>query len=179
MNENELKEAWKQGGIELERNGGSGIFCDSTRRTPLEKLALRYKRFSVMGVVCILLGLSWLNIPDLQLKNRILTVVFYCLMMLICAVTDRYLYMKLSSINISSTPTARVIETVRKCRKIHLIFICFSIPMAIALIGFIAWQFSNSIYMLICIIVGAVTGLVIGIFQLMEFLRDYRDLLND
>ncbi len=179
MKENELKEAWKQGGIELERNGGGGCFCDSTRQTPLEKLAKRYKRFSVLGAVCILIGLSWLNMPELQIKNRIFISVFYCLIMLICAVTDRYLYMRLSSINISTTPTARVIEVVKKCKKIHLIFICFSIPVVIVFIGFIGWQLCNNIYMLMGIIVGAVTGFVIGLFQLFEFLRDYRDLLND
>lgn len=63
-------------------------------------------------------------------------------------------------------------------RKRHLQFMIILIPIAIALLGSFIYVMVDNIYFIYGVICGAVIGLAIGIFQFMEFMADYRDVMN-
>ncbi|MBD5356751.1 MAG: hypothetical protein HDR88_07080 [Bacteroides sp.] len=181
MSEQELKDAWKRDGSRLNMTTDMATrMIYNQKTTALERLAERYKRFSILGIVFAILGfLTGLNPHILDVKYRMVYIIWYCGLMLACAVIDRYLYMKVSGINVYTMPTAEVIKRAIQCRRLHLRSMCFLIPIALGFIGFIIWIFSDEEYVVYGIGCGFIIGLTIGLFKLAEFMRDYRYLSED
>lgn len=181
MSEQELKDAWKREGNNLNPNAEIAARMINTRRTTaLQRLADRYRRFSFLGLMFALLGLlTGLNPHVFDIEYRLVYIIWYCGLMLTCAVIDRYLYMKVSGIDVVTMPTMTVIKRAMECRKLHIRSICFLLPLAIGFIGFIAWIFSDEKYVIYGIVCGFIFGLVVGLFKLAEFMRDYRNIFED
>ncbi len=181
MSEQELKDAWRREGHNLSSNVDMPSMTVNTRRTTaLQRLADRYRRFSFMGLMLAFLGIvTGLNPHIIDTEYRLVYIVWYSGLMLVCAVIDRYLYMKVSDINVVTMPTMTVIKRAMECRKLHLRSICFLLPLAIGFVSFIAWVFSDEKYALYGIVCGFTLGLVVGLFKLAEFMRDYRNIFDE
>lgn len=61
-------------------------------------------------------------------------------------------------------------------RKRHLQFMAILIPLAFALIGFMAYVYSSEIYIIDGMVTGIAIGAIIGVIQFRRFMAEYRKL---
>ncbi|MDE5871288.1 MAG: hypothetical protein K2H22_05065 [Muribaculaceae bacterium] len=177
-----LRKDWQDANIAIRRESDSyDDIINGKRKTALQNLADRYKRFSIMGVILIMLSLSYCFNPNIfpgDLRWRIITSVAFALYAFTASVMDRWLYNGVKSIDVITMPVAEVIRKALFYKKRHLQFIAVLLPFVLAIIGAIAWKGDN-IYFRLGILVGFIAGTAIGIFQLMNFLADYRVIISE
>ncbi|MDE6381005.1 MAG: hypothetical protein K2L11_11075 [Muribaculaceae bacterium] len=177
-----LKKDWQDADIAIRRESDSyAAIINGKRKTALQNLADRYKRFSIMGVCLIMLSLSYCFNPNIfpgDVRWRIAISVMFALYALTASVMDRWLYNGIRSIDVVTMPVSKVIEKALFYKKRHLQFIAVLLPVVLAIIGAIAWKGDN-IYFRLGVLVGFIAGTAIGIFQLMNFLADYRAITSE
>ncbi|MDE6650117.1 MAG: hypothetical protein K2K45_09335 [Muribaculaceae bacterium] len=177
-----MKKNWQNANVSISESSGSyDAIINGKRKTALQNLADRYKRFSVMGIVLIMLSMSYIFNPNIfpgDLRSRIFLGVSFGLYALVASVMDRWLYHGIRGINVVTMPVTEVIRKALFYRKRHLQFIAVLLPVVLAIIGAMAWSMDN-IYFRLGILVGFVVGTCIGIIQLMDFLADYRAIISD
>lgn len=151
---------------------------DHRRRTALERLAARYRRFAVMALVLVLYCpmTIYRHIENHSLSLAI--AIFFSLYLLMCSAMDWYLYYSIRAIDVSSMPVDEVLTRAMHCRKHHLQFVCILLPCAALLLGGIFYAMASNPYILWGMISGAIVGLLIGTLQLRRFLADYRSLTH-
>lgn len=149
------------------------------RLSSLDNLALRYKRFSIIGLLGIFWSIFWGFSHLLPENGRWSLPICYGLYFLLCSVMDRWLYYGISSIDCVTMNVNEVMRRALFYRKRHLQFIAILLPLAIGLIGFTAYVYSFDHYFIYGIVSGAIIGVAIGLFALMRFLEDYRNILKD
>ena len=128
-----------------------------------------------------MLSLSYCFNPNIfpgELKWRIIISVAFALYALTASVMDCWLYNGIRSIDVVTMPVAEVIRKAMFYKKRHMQFIAVLLPFVLAIIGVIAWKGDN-IYFRLGIIVGFIAGTAIGVFQLMNFLSDYRAITSE
>ncbi|MDE6547885.1 MAG: hypothetical protein K2L22_02710 [Muribaculaceae bacterium] len=177
-----LRKDWQDANIAIRRESDSyAAIINGKRKTALQNLADRYKRFSILGVCLIMLSLSYCFNPNIfpgELKWRIIISVAFALYALTASVMDCWLYNGIRSIDVVTMPVAEVIRKAMFYKKRHMQFIAVLLPFVLAIIGVIAWKGDN-IYFRLGIIVGFISGTAIGVFQLMNFLADYRAITSE
>lgn len=165
------------------RNIGSGN-SDNRRQTALQSLAKRYRWFSNYALLLlvlmplVLINLFWTHGYG-QEWMRIAIVVFSMIYCATCSIMDRWLYRGICSIDIYEMSVAEVCSLAIYYRKRHLQFVVILIPMAVVLLGGIAWALSSNMYLIYGIITGALVGLILGTRQLYAFLDSYRSLTKE
>lgn len=173
---------WQNANVYISRDSNSyDSIINGKRKTALQNLADRYKRFSIMGVILIMLSLSYCFNPNIfpgDIRWRIFLSVAFALYALTASVMDHYLYNGIRSIDVVTMPVKEVIGKALFYRKRHLQFIAVLLPFVFAIIGAFAWKGDN-IYFRLGILVGFIVGAAIGIFQLMSFLSDYRAIISE
>ena len=174
----EIKKGWNETRFSPSDREYVNEVINGKRRTALQKLACRYRRFSNVGLLMI----AW---SSLLMFNNILpegTKVYFSIAFatyfLMCSIMDRWLYQGVSRIDCVSMAVGEVSRLATFYRKRHLQFMIILIPIAIALLGSFIYVMVDNIYFIYGVICGAVIGLAIGIFQFMEFMADYRDVMN-
>lgn len=177
-----LKKDWQNADVSIPRGSNEyNTIINGRRKTALDRLADRYKRFSMVGVALILLSISWCFNEHIFPGNtlfRIIIAVSFALYALAASIMDRWLYLGILSIDVATMPVAEVIRKALFYRKRHLQFIAVLLPWVTVVISAIAWNDSN-LYFRLGIIVGVIAGMAIGIIQLMNFLSDYRDITSE
>lgn len=152
---------------------------DNRRRTALDRLMERYRRFSIIGlllaVMIVMQTLAGFYEGPYGIAVGITGVLLGC----ICSLMDRWLYLKLKEIDIARMTVAEVSKRALLCRRRHLQFICFSLPMVLLMILFIMLSKNLNLYMIYGMIGGFVFGLALGLRELFKFLSDYRTLSED
>lgn len=148
------------------------------RQTALQRLAARYRRFSIMALCCTPVATIFLDSSFFTGQNRVYIFLFYITVMLSAASFDWWLYRKISSISVAEMPVIEVLRKAWMCRKRHLQFIAYFLPVDILYIGMMFTLSDGSISFLCGIIAGTVTGLVIGIKNLRRFMADYREIFE-
>lgn len=148
------------------------------RYTALERLARRYRNFSIISAVAIIvMPIMMMNMGLLE-SAMIPLIVCADLYFFLASVMDLWLSNGVSKIDCALMPVKEVVRKATFYRKRHLQFVMILLPMAIALVGSMVYfreDYMNK-YFLIGVISGALVGLIIGSSQLMRFLRDYKDL---
>lgn len=176
-----LRKDWQDANIAIRRESDSYTeIINGKRKTALQNLADRYKRFSILGVCLIMLSLSYFN-PNIfpaDLRWRIIISVAFVLYALTASIMDRWLYNGIRSIDVVTMPMAEVIRKVMFYKKRHLQFIAILLPIVLAIIAVLAWSMDN-LYFRLGILVGFIAGTAIGVFQLMNFLADYRTITSE
>lgn len=149
------------------------------RKTVLERLVARYRRFEVMEVVLLVL-MPWC-ICKLEIESAVwkwMIIGLYELLMLISLLVDHWLAGRLQRIDVENMP---VVEVIRRCalaRKRHLQFVMYCFPVALLAVFLIIFAMGADKTLIICVCTGAGLGLIIGSLLLREFLRDYRSLMS-
>ena len=177
-----LKKDWQDTNVAIQTEANSyDKIINGKRRTALENLAERYRRFSNLALILILLSFSWIFNPDMFPGNqglRIAVGVSFAVYALIASIMDRWLYKGIQSIDIVVMPVSEVVRKALFYRKRHLQFIVILLPIVLSIIAVMAWSMDN-LYFRLGIVVGFIAGVAIGVRQLLAFLADYRDITSD
>lgn len=178
----DLKKDWQNANVSLNQNSNAyDSIINGKRRTALENLAERYRRFSNIALMLILLSFTWIFNPNMFPENhrlRIAVGVSFAIYALIGSIMDRWLYQGIRSIDVVTMPVSEVIHKALFYRKRHLQFIAILLPIVLAIIGVMAWSMDN-LYFRLGILVGFIAGTAIGLRQLMAFLADYRTITSE
>ena len=170
-----MKTDWRTSAREIKAYSGTGKDFDFRRKDSLGRLAARYKRFIIIeciaaiGIYPFYFRMSD-SFPKITLGLCFATLAYFAL----CALIDTWLLNAIRSIDCSRMTVEEVITQSMLCRKRHLQSIMLLLPLAFGLIFYIALCYDADRFALYGVIAGAVTGVLIGINQLLSFLRDYR-----
>lgn len=179
MTTEEMRRAWEETSRRLEtleRNYGAmraGI-NDGKRQTALDSLASRYRRFSILGLIMVMVSPFYAFNHIFSGKLQIWIPVAMALYFGIASVMDWWLYKKVKSIDVATMPSERVVALAALYRRRHFQFMAILIPMMLVIVALFLLGSWDNIYMVYGIIFGLVIGLVLGIRQLINFLDDYR-----
>ena len=177
-----LRKDWQNSNVAIQTEANSyDKIINGKRRTALENLAERYRRFSNLALILILLSFSWIFNPDMFPGNQGLSIavgVSFAVYALIASIMDRWLYKGIQSIDIVVMPVSEVVRKALFYRKRHLQFIVILLPIVLSIIAVMAWSMDN-LYFRLGIVVGFIAGVTIGVRQLLAFLADYRDITSD
>lgn len=176
--ETNLQREWRETNVRVDHNEE---MLESIRRgrrkSALQRLAARYRMFSIIGAVCTV-TMPWLlsrpeMIPDSPLKMWML--IFFALYFLTCFAMDMWLYHGISGIDTATMSVSEVISRALFYKKRHLQFVLILLPWAFVIVGCLIYSagVDAAIYGMIA---GGSFGLIIGINQLRRFLSDYRDI---
>lgn len=178
--EEDIRKNWRAARFRAESPEALQAVVDSDRHTALQRLAVRYRRFSNLALICIL----WcplfafshaIEVSDQRLRMAL--AIYAGVYFLICSVMDRWLYHGILSIDCAVLPVSEVLSRTLFYRKRHLQFMIVLIPMAVVFIGGMAWLGGiDEPYFLAGIITGALVGLALGTRQFLKFMADYRDI---
>ena len=177
-----LRKDWQNTNVSL--SSGSDAYAsiiNGKRRTALDNLAERYRRFSVIALTLILLSFTWIFNPNMFPDNprlRIAVGVSFAVYALIGSVMDRWLYLGIRSIDVVAMPVSEVIRKALFYRKRHLQFIAVLLPIVLTIIAVMAWSMDN-LYFRLGILFGLIAGIAIGLHHLFAFLADYRTIISE
>lgn len=175
MMEKEIKNEWQSTRFNPLSSAQKLEIVQGNRITALQRLARRYKWFANISLPMIIF------VPGLILKQvlygnpwKFEWAIFAVCYFGIASVMDYWLYKGISSIDCSLMNVREVVTRSMYYRKRHLQFMMVLLPMAVILIGSLAYIAFTDKYMLLGMCIGAVVGLIIGARQFMEFMNDYK-----
>lgn len=182
MNDEKMKKDWHETAgylrnESLEAHAALSGISNSDRRTSLDRLARRYTRFAILGL--LMGGIVLCQIEFRTDFTEILTLpgtIAMCAIFFISGFTDLYLRDTVRSIDVQKMSVSEVTRRCRRCRKIHLLFVTIMLPVVLATLTYIVCANHVGPYFTAGVITGAIFGLCIGVTQLLRFLDDYRSL---
>lgn len=151
------------------------------KATALESLTRRYRRFFTLGAIMTVVSLFWmlnpsdLLRPDMKYSMSIAYMIYFAT----CASIDFWLYRGVSSIDCYRMSVTQVIDKAIYYRKKHLQAVAFLIPFALLILGMTVYSFYSDRYVIYGIATGSLTGLILGIRQLRQFMQEYREISKD
>lgn len=171
-----FKKCWADTHICSDSEPNMTDLMNGRRRTALQRLAERYKRFSRLGLLMCLWSVCYMFADVFPARFRL----GLCLFMLIYFGTvscmDHWLYQGVRSIDCVTMTVREVVDKALFYRKRHLQFVAILILPAAAFIAMLAYAMSYNNYAIGGVVIGGVTGLIVGSRQLMNFMADYRTL---
>lgn len=152
------------------------------KKTALQKLAERYRRFSIIGLVCAFQSVTLMNpniIPPGPYKTPLICL--YIATMLLASAMDNRLCQGIRSIDVSEMTVAEVARMALHYRKRHLQCIAVLLPMAVVFISGIAMMAlsTGNEYILAGMVTGGIIGLLVGLNELRKFMSDYREITRE
>lgn len=177
MDFDKFQKNWHEAGNAMRPDDGS---FDMRRRTSLERLARRYRMFSLVAfmaaggpTMCMWLGSTHggMEVPGWL-------ILCFEAYFLICSVMDYWLYRGIRSIDCTSTTVEEVLHRSMFYRKRHLQFILVILPLAIGLLMTFGLYMKADMYMVYGMVAGALFGGAIGVRKFLDFMRDYRDVIG-
>ena len=183
MTDQELRSAWldtqtRLNQIEKKMDSAQNGF-DYKRRTSLDNLAARYKRFAFIGVAMALCSIVWFK--NHIIPNPYNTIIPSILIpyFLLAASMDYYLMLKIKSIDIVNMPVSTVCRLAAKYKKLHHIFMPILIVICCAILTLFTIAVIDNKAMVAGIITGFFFGLILGIRQYLKFMSDYKNISAD
>lgn len=170
MNIDEMKPRWQSAQRSI--NPGQGF--DSKRKTSLQRLADRYRRFAWLALLLVPL-----NMPTLYRFQSLWLGAGFVLLMLAGSAMDFYLLDRITSLDLTRMPVRDVLARIMDCRKKHMTYVVIAMPCAFLwCLSLVYLHHPNGYF-----VTGALSGFVIGAFVgwrvLHRFLRDYREALEE
>ena len=148
------------------------------RRTALDNLARRYRRFSILGLVMAVVSIFYIFGDILPGdKGRWVWLCFAAYFATV-SVMDNWLYRGIRSIDVAAMPVEEVTRLTLRYRRWHLIFIAILLPLAAALLTMMLATVGFELHFTLGAVAGLIVGLAIGLRQLLAFLADYKTMLN-
>ncbi len=176
-----LRKDWQDANVAIQGPANSyGNIINGKRKTALQNLAQRYRWFSNMALVFLLIiPLNLLNLhifPDL--KCRMLILIWFGCFFIISSAMDRWLYHGIKEIDVLTMSVSEVVEKALYYRKWHIRFIFILLPMALGCLGLMAYVIDD-LYVRLGMLAGFLVGVAVGIRQLLNFLADYRAVTSE
>lgn len=176
-----LRKDWQDANVAIQRDSNSyDNIINGKRKTALQNLAQRYRWFSNMGL--IFLVIVPFNLFNLHLfpefKLRMTMIIWFASFFLISSVMDRWLYHGIKGIDVLTMSVSEVIEKALYYRKWHIRFIFILLPLALGCLGLMAYAIDD-LYIRLGMVVGFLVGVAMGIRQLLNFLADYRAITSE
>lgn len=183
MEETDLKTYWRMMNIlsqknEVDMDALKRIFIDEMKQTSLIRLANRYKRFSIISFIFSFVGIFFVQMPIFDSQMRYVLCIALMLYFMTASCMDYFLYNRIKSIEISLMTTSEVLEKVISTRKLHFIFMLILLPMASGLVTLLILAFPSDSEIIWGFCAGAIIGLGIGIMKLIDFLKDYKNIIS-
>lgn len=180
MTPDEMKTAWQELSDRIDkmelRLGAEQEHGErwSQRRTSLDNLSARYRKFSLLALGCTLTSLGFMNFPELPERLRLWLTVGFAIFFATCSVMDYWLYTRTKALNLSAMTVSEVCRKAAGLRRMHHRFMMILIPMAVTILGILAYWTNE--WFRVGMIAGAAVGLIIGLKKYSEFMADYRAL---
>lgn len=177
MKEN-IKMLWRDAKIDSCPTPDIQSILIQRRYTALERLARRYRNFSIISAIAIV-AMPFLMMNMGLMQKALLPLIFFAdFYFFLASVMDLWLSNGISKIDCALMSVTEVLHRASFYRKRHLQFVLILLPMAVLFIASIIYFRDDNMneYFLIGVISGALVGLIIGVSQLLRFLRDYDDL---
>lgn len=178
MNDN-IKQEWRDLRFHSVNPNQCENILSGHRRTALQRLADRYLRFSNMALIftpIMPFSVYYVLFRDSPASGGIAWVIFAIFYFGLCAAMDRWLYYGIRGIDCTTMTVSGVAHKAMFYRKRHLQFVLVLIPLAILLIGGFLYLTDTDPNVLTGVIVGSIVGLTIGLYNLLQFMTDYRTL---
>lgn len=173
---NEMRRTWNETSERMNRAGADMPLDGGNRRrhTALQKLAERYRRFAIFGLMMmgtVTLMTTGRIMPG---EHRLMMLVAFAIYFATASLIDFNLYRKVKKIDCWRMSVREVNDLALSCRKRHLQYMAVLIPMAIVLIGLFAYSCGADRYVLAGLFSGIVIGLLVGYRYFREFMNNYK-----
>ncbi len=178
MTKEEIKKTWDEAARKIYRPSPEEYeaIYRTRKMTALESLADRYRRFYRLAFIMIAVSVMWM-FGHFPFENPQMKYIVSGIMMVyfaVCGCMDLWLYRGVSSIDCFTMTVNEVIRKALYYRKRHLQFVMVLLPVAILMLGVLAYSMSSDVYVIYGMVCGAVVGIILGAIQLCKFLKAYR-----
>lgn len=175
-----LRNSWRMTKDSLSENHriSEQVNIDEKKKTCLQRLATRYKRFSLTALAFILISPGWIINLRLFGDHTLVMLILWCAYFSIVSISDYWFYNGIKKLDIVSISVDELIRRLIFYRKRHLQFIILFLPFVIGMIVYMSMIVSDTGF-IFSIIIGAFIGLVLGSRCLIRFLSDYEQALSD
>lgn len=175
-----LKKTWKGMGVSLGPQGPVDNLDElRDKKTALDRLKAKYGRFSILSLVMLFVIWQVLFHADiLESRWNFPLAIAFTVYFAVTFIMDRYLACGLGTIDPLTMSVAQVMEKSLHYRKRHLQFMALLIPMAMGVLSFFAYAFSEDSSILMGMISGAVVGGIAGYRQFRKMMSYYRTLAS-
>lgn len=150
--------------------------AEGRRSTALQRLAKRYRVFSTISATAICLSLLLMKLDFVESGMRPVIALAFGAYFFTASVMDLWLSNGISKIDCINMTVHEVICKALFYRKRHFQFMAVLLPAALAVIGLLAWQTTDNVYILACMAIGFLLGLALGLKEFYRFMADYRDI---
>ncbi|MDE6078041.1 MAG: hypothetical protein K2G29_09940 [Muribaculaceae bacterium] len=177
MTQEEIKETWNEAARRLYRptQDEFEVRYRRNKETALERLALKYKRFSRFALVMMVMCSLYL-IPNQLFPSglRIWVALGFALYLGTCSCMDYWLYKGVSSIDCYTMTVSEVVSKAMYYRRKHLQFIAILLPWIFCMIWMLIYATGFDRYFMYGILTGAFVGGAIGYRKYLEFMAEYK-----
>ena len=178
MTPEEIKRTWEEASRKMFRPSPEEfeIMYREKKETALERLASRYRRFSTLGMVMVVVSALWMlsPLPFASLNARLVIAILMMVYFATCSSIDYWLYRGIASIDCFTMSVSEVINKALYYRKKHLQSMMFLFPFAIGVVGGIIYALNADKYLIYGVIAGGVCGLILGYHQYRQFMDEYK-----
>lgn len=178
MDDKKMRESWR-GIMPSAKNEGLDPSILSSRRTALDRLGERYRRFYTIGFVFCLVSWVYYGSQIFPEGMRLGLCASLSAYFLLVACMDLWLYQGVKTIDVFRMNVREVASKAIFYKKRHHQFMLVLIPLAITLLVLIGMAFSDNEYALWGAGVGFLAGIALGASEYLKFMADYRSLTSD
>lgn len=177
MEKEQIEKAWRELSERVSQLEAEKVDRNETKKkTSLESLAARYRRFSTISLVMMFCAPCYMLTGILGEEWRIWMAIAFCAYFGTASLMDYRLYIGVRSIDVYDMSISEVCRMARRYRRMHHICMLVLAPLALALVGLMCIAFGADKWLCAGIGFGFAVGLAIGIRQYMAFMSDYRSL---
>lgn len=183
MTPDEIKQTWNEAARRFYNPTPDELvkMYQSGKTTALENLAKKYRRFSILGLVMVILSLQFTFNHSLILDGsmRLAITIAFMFYFGVGSSIDYWLSKGVASINCYTMPVSEVAAKALYYKKIHHRSMMILIPMAIAVLGLMGYAMRSEEWLIIGMVCGVLVGAIVGVRQYLEFMGLYRQLTSD
>lgn len=153
---------------------------DNNYKSARERLILRYRRFIILEIFFIIpTSILILTSTEVVEKYRIPTLIYWITFFIIAASEDFFLMCRLEQMDMNRQTVSQIASIAAKNWKFQKLGIMIGLPMAIGAIILFALAMNANIFMILGMVTGGCIGAMIGIRQLLKFMKDYKILQSN
>lgn len=182
METDKLKQSWREAGEDMNTSGlGTDAPFNPRIKTSLQRLALRYRAFTIFTWVIACITAASVALPNANITDPLLTPVVkiaFELFFITASIMDYSLYRGIKSIDCTTMSVDSVLRATLRYRKRHFLYMMVLMPCAIAIFCCMVFQAKQDVYMIYSMVAGFLLGLAIGLKQFLDFMRDYRNIIR-